>query len=99
MQIKFDGSCFKQDKVTFTHEKIVNTYIFYEIGLRKYDQGVDFTLSNSLFGPVKLVKNIDPDKYKYSGYDIEFDAKARLLLKNGSGIGKNVIIFGVDMSS
>ena len=47
------------------------------INLQKYDQGVDFTLNNSLFGPVKLVKNIDPDKYKYSGYDTEFDTKQR----------------------
>ena len=53
----------------------------------------------SLFGLVSFVKHIDPDNYKYSGYDIELDAKATFLLKKGSGNGKNVIIFGVDMSS
>lgn len=58
------------------------------INLQKYDQGVDFTLNNSLFGPVKLVKNIDPDKYKYSGYDTEFDTKATLLLKIVVGLVK-----------
>ena len=42
-----------------------------------------FTLGNCLFGPVKLTKNVDPDKHKYSGYSI----------------GKNVIIFGFDNSS
>ena len=31
----------------------------------------DYTLSNSLFGAVKLTKNVDPDKYGYSGYGIE----------------------------
>ena len=52
----------------------------------------------SLFGLVSLVKHIDPDNYKYSGYDIEFDAKVTFL-KKYSGIGKNVIILSVDMSS
>ena len=32
----------------------------------------DFTLNNYLFGSVKLTKTADPDKYKCSGYDIEF---------------------------
>ena len=27
----------------------------------------DFTLNDCLFGSVKLTKNADPDKYKYSG--------------------------------
>ena len=29
---------------------------------------------NSLFGAIKLTKNADFDKYKYSGYGIGFDA-------------------------
>ena len=33
----------------------------------------DFTLDNCVFGSVKLTKNADPDKYKYSGYGIEFN--------------------------
>ena len=30
-------------------------------------------MTNALFGAVKLTKNTDIDKYKYSGYGIEFD--------------------------
>ena len=30
-KVKFDGSCFKQDKITFTHGKLVYIYIIYEI--------------------------------------------------------------------
>ena len=30
----------------------------------------DFASVNSLFGAVKLTKNTDPDKYRYSGYGI-----------------------------
>ena len=33
------------------------------------------TLENCLFGAVKLTKNTDIDKYKYSGYGIRFDRR------------------------
>ena len=55
-------------------------------------------LDNWLFGSVKLIKNDDPDKYKYSGYGIEFDPWSELSLPDGS-MGRNVIIFGDNMSS
>ena len=58
----------------------------------------DFTLSNCLFGPVKLTKNIDVEKYKYTGYSVGFDSRGEYSLPDGS-VGKNVIIFGVDMRS
>ena len=32
-RVKFDRSCLKQDKITYTHEKTVNIYIAYEINL------------------------------------------------------------------
>ena len=40
----------------------------------------------------------DLDKYGYSGYDIGFDSSTEFSLFDGS-VGKNIIIFGVDMSS
>ena len=55
-----------------------------------FKQSVDFTLGNSLFGTVKLTKNVDFDKYKYSGYGIGFDAHGSFLLSDGSGFGKFV---------
>ena len=48
-------------------------------------------------GSVKLTKNADINKYRYSGYGIGFDRKTSFSV--GNEIGKNVIIFGVDMSS
>ena len=30
-RVEFNGSCLKQDSVTFNHKKIVNIYIVYEI--------------------------------------------------------------------
>ena len=55
-------------------------------------------LENSLFGAIRLTKNADIDKYKYSGYGIGFDGRGTFLMSSG-GFGRNVIIFGVDMNS
>ena len=48
-------------------------------------------LGNCLFGSVKLTKNTDPDKYKYTGYDIGCDFRSEFLFTDGSH-GENVII-------
>ena len=50
-----------------------------------------------MFGAVKLIKHIDIDLYKYSGYGIGFDRK--VFFSIGEEVGRNVIIFGVYMSS
>ena len=52
-RVKFDRSCLKQDKITFTHGKIVNIYT---VNLWNYVDISDPALGNSLFGAVKLVK-------------------------------------------
>ena len=87
----------KQDKVTFNHGKVVNIYIVYEISksinIRDYP-----TLENCLFGAVTLTRNADIDKYRYSRYRIRFDRHGRISFP-GTGLGRNVIIFGVDMIS
>ena len=96
-KLKFDGSCLKQNKITYNHKKIVNLYIVYEI--RKSYIISDYpTLENCLFGAVSLTKNADIDKYGYSGYGIRFDRKTVFSFPSG-GFTQNVIIFGVDMSS
>ena len=50
-----------------------------------------------MFRAVKVTKNTDIDKYKYNGCGIGFHARSNLSLLDGS-IGKNVTIFGADMS-
>ena len=50
-----------------------------------------------MFESVKLTKNADPVKYKYSGYGIGFDSRSQFSFTDGT-MGKNVFIFGVDMS-
>ena len=56
------------------------------------------TLENCLFDAVEIKrKHVDVDQYKYSGYGVGFDRKGSYLI--GNEIGRNVIVFGVDMSS
>ena len=98
IRLEFKGSCLNQDKVTFTSNKVVNLFIAYELDRWSQDLNTDFTLKNCLFGSIKLTKNADPDKYKYSNYGIGFDFCSELSL-NDVSISKKVIIFGVDMSS
>ena len=49
-----------------------------------------------MFGTVKLTKHVDIDLCKYSGYSIGFDRKGFFSI--GDEVGRNVIIFGVEMS-
>ena len=48
------------------------------------------------FGGVKLAKNSGLNKYEYSGFGIGFSSEFSL---PDSSVGKNIVIFGVDMSS
>ena len=85
--------------MTFTLKKVVNNYIDFGINLWPCNYGKDFASVNSSFRSDKLAKNAHPDKYRYSGYGIGFDERGSFSLQDGSGIGKNVIILGADMSS
>ena len=49
-----------------------------------------------MFGVVRLTKHVDVHQYKYSVYSIRFDRKG--FFSVGDEVGRNVIIFGVDMS-
>ena len=86
----------KQLKISYTHGKIVNIYIVYELGASSSHVN-DPTLKSYLFGAVTLTKNADIDKYRYSGYGIEFDRIGSFSFLS-CGFGQNVLIFGIDMS-
>ena len=46
-----------------------------------------------------MTKNANVGKYSYSGYGIGFDTPGLVSMSNNSGIGKNLMIFGTEMSS
>ena len=60
IQVKFDGSCLKQEKVTFTHKQEVNIYIVYKINLWPFNVGKDFAFG--ILYLELLTKNADFDK-------------------------------------
>ena len=70
-RVELNGSCLKQDSVTFNCKKLVNIYIVYEISksfnIRDYP-----TLESCLFGAVTLTKNADINKCKNFRYGIWF---------------------------
>ena len=96
IRVEFNGSCLEQDKITYTHGKIVNIYIVYELNGYNSDDN-DPTVKNSLFDAVTLSKNADIDKYQYLGYGTGFDRRESFSFPGG-GFGSNVIIFRVGMS-
>ena len=76
-------------------KNVINLSISYTLNPRLRNFNTDFTLGSCLFRSVKLTKNADLDKYKYSGYGIGFDSRSEVLFTNS--FGKNAITFGADM--
>ena len=50
-----------------------------------------------MFDAVRLTKNTEIEKCKYSGNGIAFDRRGSFSFPGG-GLGQNVILFGVDMN-
>ena len=73
---------------------VIIYFIIYELNTWSRELNSDVNLKDCLSGVVKLAENADPDKYVYSGYGIR-----PLLSLPNFDCCKNVIIFGVDMSS
>ena len=90
--------CLEQRNATFTPPDRVLLFIVHKLDTWSQDLNPDFTLKDCFLGSIKLAKNADPDKYVYSGYDIGFNSHSEFSSPDGN-VGKNVIAFGVDMSS
>ena len=90
----FNGLSLINNDISFP-KKIINLYISYILTPWVRNLNTGFTLNKYLFESVKLTKNADPDKYKYSDYSIGFDSLLKFSFKGG----KNVIILQSDMSS
>ena len=97
VRVRFTRNCLKQSNDIFTHKKVVNIYIVYELAASSSHTS-DPTIKNCLFGAVTLTKNADIEKYKYSGFGIGFNRRSSFSFPSG-GFGQNVLLFGIDMSS
>ena len=94
----FKRSCWKRKRRNFYPFKYNNFFTVYELDRWSRDLNSDFTFKDCLFLGVRLAKNADSNKYVYAGYGIGFNLRSEFSLPDSS-TGKNVIIFGVDMSS
>ena len=74
-RVKVIGRCLKQPDISYTHGKVVNIYIVYELDASSSHNN-DPALKNCLFGAVTLTKNADIDKKGYSGYETGFDRRS-----------------------
>ena len=109
MYVYLKGSHFQQhNALTLNNDHIldknvVNIYMVYKLDPIT-SRDTTFTLQNALFEATQITKNADARKYNYKGCGICFDESEEFthVRKRGNfndtTDGKNVIIFGVDMS-
>ena len=96
-----DGGFFVQLKSSaIINRSLVNIYIVYRLSSNAISSST--ALKNGIFGATKITNRNaadgEPQKYKYSGYGIGFDRTGQFTYPDGS-MGRNVVIFGVDMSN
>ena len=110
MYVYLQGNHFQQNNILTSNndrvldKNVVNIYIVYKLDPITSIRDTTFTIQNSLFGAMQITKNADTSKYNYKGYGICFDESEQFthVRKRGNfndtTLGRNVIIFGVDMS-
>ena len=81
----FKGICLKETTTTTTKHATFtprNIIFFIAYALDTWLRGLNsgFTLKYCLYGGAKLVKNVNPDKYVYSGCGIGFDSRLEFSL-------------------
>ena len=83
----------------------INIYCVYKLDPIASNRDTSYTIQNALFGAVQITKNAtDFDKSNYKGYGICFDERSQFshtITENGHAHttnGRNVLIFGADMS-
>ena len=103
LYVSFHGNYFKQDPITIRNN-VINIYVVYKLDPISSTRNTDYTIQNALFGAMKITKNTDSSKNKYTGYGLCFDEGGEFghAVKQGNfnrvTNAKNVIIFGVDTS-
>ena len=98
------GNHFQQNKVIIpNNNNAINIYCVYQLDSIASSRDTSFTIQNALFGDMQITKNAT-DKNNYKGYGICFDERSQFghtITENGvtyTSNGRNVLIFGADMS-
>ena len=111
MYVYFQGNYFQQNSAVTPNINqvisigVINISAVYKLDPISSTRNTDYTIQNALFGAKKIAKNTDSSKNNYTGYGLCFDEGGQFGHKVKKGNfdcttnAKNVIIFGVDMSS
>ena len=105
MRVHLYDNYFTQNKALKRNSSALNIYIAYELNPISSTRNTDYTIQNALFGAMKITKNTDSSKNNCTGYGLCFDEGGEFshTVRQGNfdrtTSAKNVIIFGVDMSS
>ena len=106
MHVHLSGNHFQQNKVIIpNNNNAINIYCIYKLDPIASSRDTSFTIQNALFGPMQITKNAtDNSKNNYKRYGICFDERSQFghsISEDGRAHttnGRNVLIFGVDMS-
>ena len=86
------------------NNNVINIYCVYQIEPISSSRDDTFTVQNTLFGAMQIIKNAATSKYDYKGYGICFDEGGQFghTITDGGFAhttnARNILIFGVDMS-
>ena len=109
MYVYLQGDYFKQNNLVNTNNKaviigVINIHIVYKLDPIASSRETTFPIQNALFGAMQITKNADTSKCDYKGYGIWFDERSQFVHTITEGgrahttNGRNVLIFGADMS-
>ena len=106
MYVYLSGNHFQQNKVIIpNNDNVININCVYKIQPISSSRDTSVTIQNALFGATQITKNAtDNSKNNYKGYGICFDERSQFghtITVGGfthTKNGRNVLIFGADMS-
>ena len=106
MHVHLNGNHFQQIVAGIpNNNNAINIYCVYQLYSIASSRDTSFTIQNALFGAMQITKNAtDSDKNNYKGHGICFDERSQFghtITENGvtyTSNGRNVLIFGADMS-
>ena len=106
MHVHLSGNHFQQNKVNIPNNgNVINVYCVYKLDPIASSGDTSFTIQNALFGAMQITKDAtDNTKNNYKGYGICFDERSQFghtITEDGfahTTNGRNVLIFGADMS-
>ena len=106
IHVYLQGNHFEQNNVIIpNNNNVINIYVVYKLDPISSTRKTDYTIQNALFGAMKIAKNTDSSKNICTGYCLCFDEGGEFghTVRQGNFYrttnAKNVIIFGIDMSS